>query len=415
MEVLWIPVLAAVGTLLAFHLWLFLRCAACLDTRSPTPSDDCLPAAEIILCLRGADPFLEECLTGLTSQDYPEAHVSVVIDSRADPAWSIVESFIRQHAPSGIAMIELDKSYTRCSRKIASLLTATQHMDPDRGVVALIDADVIPSPQWLRDLAAPLSDSTVGLSTGNRWYLPPISNMGSIVRFQWNAFAVPTMSLLGIAWGGSLAVRGDTIRDPVLQNRLTTAFGEDATLARFILERGQQVRLVPEALMPNFEICTLPQFEEFLLRQLLCVQLHPRWWSVFGIGLWGYLTLISSCVAAAILPYPEAGYCLSALVAYLIGMTFAMSRLDNAARTQLARRGEVPPAKTLRNRVMNLLMLPVTQGVYVLQLIHSLFVRHHVWRGVRYRFERNSQVRVIHDQPLADAVPSPDPVPLSIS
>ncbi len=53
----------------------------------------------VILCLRGSDPFLADCLQGLLHQDYPCYDVRIVIDSPDDPAWGTVEQVVAHAAP----------------------------------------------------------------------------------------------------------------------------------------------------------------------------------------------------------------------------------------------------------------------------------------------------------------------------
>ena len=49
-------------------------------------TDEELPKAAVLLCLRGADPSLPTCLRRLLRQDYPDYELFVAVDSKSDPA-----------------------------------------------------------------------------------------------------------------------------------------------------------------------------------------------------------------------------------------------------------------------------------------------------------------------------------------
>ena len=55
--------------------------------RRVLPADNDCPKAAVVLCLRGTDPFLEDCLRAVLNQDYPQYEIRIVVDSRQDPAW----------------------------------------------------------------------------------------------------------------------------------------------------------------------------------------------------------------------------------------------------------------------------------------------------------------------------------------
>src|SRR5262245_60372909 len=63
-------------------------------------ADPRCPKAAVILCLRGADPSLSDCLQAIASQDYPNYEVRVVVDCHEDPAWNVAHK-IAAGAPSG--------------------------------------------------------------------------------------------------------------------------------------------------------------------------------------------------------------------------------------------------------------------------------------------------------------------------
>ena len=189
-------------------------------------------AAAVILCVRGLDPFLPACLKGLLSQDYPKYDVWIVVDSTRDPAWPVVNKLAQQSGKPGVGIFTLTERLATSSRKIAGMLQAMTHLESRHEIVALLDSDTIPHDTWLRELAAPLKDPRVGVSSGNRWYMPAKPTVGALVRYLWNAAAVVQMYWYKIGWGGSLAINTTFLRNSDLRQRLAKAFGEDSTICR---------------------------------------------------------------------------------------------------------------------------------------------------------------------------------------
>ena len=177
--------------------------------RRPALADDECPRAAVILCVRGLDPFLPACLTGLFRQDYPDYDVWIVVDSTRDAAWPVVNELARQSGKHEVHVLTLTERLATCTRKMAGMLQAMSNIDASHEIVALLDSDTIPHAAWLRELAAPLADPRVGVSSGNRWYMPAAATAGSLVRYLWNVAAVVQMYWYDIGWGGSLAIQGE--------------------------------------------------------------------------------------------------------------------------------------------------------------------------------------------------------------
>ena len=75
----------------------------CLKDASPTANAGCpdefstksfQPQTAVILCLRGADPQLVDCLSGLLRQDYERWELRIVVDHVSDPSLSVVENLL---------------------------------------------------------------------------------------------------------------------------------------------------------------------------------------------------------------------------------------------------------------------------------------------------------------------------------
>ncbi|QDV56596.1 glycosyltransferase [Rosistilla oblonga] len=240
------------------------------------------PKAAIILCLRGADPFLSDCLQSLLSQDYANYLLCVVVDSDEDPAWSVLRKF---EGRAGLQIEVLQNPPPTCSLKCSSLVQAIGNLDASFQIVALCDADAVPGPNWLADLSAPLTDPDVGVATGNRWYVPQPNSAGSMIRYLWNVPAAVNMVLLKIAWGGSLAIRRDVIAKTDMLNHWSGALCEDTILYRLLRKHGFRQAFVPDAMIVNRESTTLGSVLDWVPRQMLLAKLyHPSWPATVGYG-----------------------------------------------------------------------------------------------------------------------------------
>jgi cellulose synthase/poly-beta-1,6-N-acetylglucosamine synthase-like glycosyltransferase len=209
-----------------------------------------LPKVAIALCLRGADPFLSQCLQALLKQNYPNYELKIIVDSLQDPAWEIA-SKISQQTAIPVQIEPLRIRHQTCSLKCSSLIQAVSDLDEDCEVIALVDADTIPHPNWLRELVSPLENSEIGATTGNRWYVPVGNHWGTFCRYIWNVVAVGQMYIYQIPWGGSLAMKTELFRQTPLLKQWEQAFCEDTMLLPTLQKLGLKLETVPSLIMVN--------------------------------------------------------------------------------------------------------------------------------------------------------------------
>lgn len=375
-----------------------------------------LPQAAVILCLRGSDPFLADCITQLLRQDYPNYSLHIVIDNPHDPAWAVVRSAIAAvQRPDGrtvpVQISPLRTRHSTCSLKCSALLQAVSELESDCEAVALVDADTITHPTWLQELVAPLQHPQIGATTGNRWYMPQGGSWGELVRYLWNSSVIVYMHKYAIPWGGSLAVRADILRQPELLNRWQHSLVEDVTLYQVIKSQGLEIQPVLSALMVNRESCTLPNFFRWLQRQFVFVRLyHPSWSESLAYNtvllttllctysLLGVASLTHQWQAAA---WAGAGLALNLLIGVLL-----LIRIHRQVCRNLALRHEsITPLSGLA--LLKLLpALLLSQLLCGVALVSSQPIRQITWRGITYQIQGPNQVKLLqYDayQPVAQA------------
>ncbi|MDB2686851.1 glycosyltransferase family 2 protein [Mariniblastus sp.] len=371
-----------------------------------------VPKVAIVLCLRGPDPTLPDCLAGVLKQRYSNFDLHLVVDSDDDPVIQIATSALQTiDSAIDVHWHTVANHSSDCSLKCSALITAvlsfeTQTSTPD--IVAFVDADALVAPDWLNRLVTPLLNSTnkasdesnainVGATTGNRWFEPVDSNLGSQFRAAWNAAALPQMQIYQVAWGGSLAMKFETIKKCELLDRWSQAFCEDTMLADVLREHGLRVQRVPELIVVNQESTTLRSAISWISRQLLTVRLHHRAWLLILLhalvgGFCFYAPLVVAMIAV-VENWPLAIWAVLGWSAQL-GFNVGLLNLIRTITVRGIQQKNLKPAST--QGILNKIMVGVVlQAIYPLLAIGAVFRQRVSWRGIDYRIGRKGQIEMV--------------------
>jgi hypothetical protein len=363
------------------------------------------PSVAIILCLRGADPSLDACLDGLLHQEFPSYQIRIVVDHVDDPAWNRVQEILGRGYPSSVQVQvqALERHCPSCSLKVCAQLQVITRLAADVAVVALIDADSIPAPDWLRAMVLPLADPRVGASSGIRWYASLDGGWGSLLRHAFNAGAFPQLLAFRHPWGGSLAVRAEMFRDAKMQERWRRALCEDSAVSGPLRERGLRLVFVPAATQINSESISFDGCLRFIQRQLLCPRLDcTAWPSLLALNILNFLALfVLVAFTAAEVCLEEWEWALGAgciLGLYVAGMGTALGAAEIAIRRNFRLRGhQSPPLTTWHWKMLPVLVL--TQFVYIFFLLRACRMRQVVWRGIAYAIQGPGNIRLQKYEP----------------
>ncbi|MBW4641480.1 MAG: glycosyltransferase family 2 protein [Goleter apudmare HA4340-LM2] len=366
--------------------------------------DEQLPKTAVVLCLRGADPFLSNCVRSLLEQNYPQYDLKLIVDHKEDTAWKIASDTIQEVRATNVQISPLSIIRSNCSLKCSSLVQAVSELDDSYEVVALVDADTVVHANWLRELVSPLADPKVGATTGNRWYLPTGNYWGSLVRYIGNVSSVVQMYLFQIPWGGSLAIKTEVLRQTGLLDKWSQAFCEDTMISSVLGKYGVKVKFVPSLLMLNREECDLPSLRSWIERQLLCSRLyHPRWSAVVGDAvssiLFPVLTILSLLGAVLSGQWDTAAMLLASYTSYTLGLLWLMLIVEQGVQQVLPYHGQPVPKLSLTTIGKLFLGIPLTQWVYGLGLLSSLWMPTVKWRGVTYLINGPWNIRLVKYQP----------------
>jgi hypothetical protein len=349
------------------------------------------------------DPSLGSCLRGLLAQNYPRYDVRIVIDSGADPAGEVVRRAVAAH-PAAAALVScLERGRPTCSLKLSALIQAITALDDSFPVVALIDADVTPYPDWLRDLVGPLADPRVGAATGIRWFTPRAGRWGTRVRYLWGAAACTQMYAFCIPWGGSLALRADLLRDRGLLEQWKHSLWEDTAAYRALRERGLELRFVPAATMLNQETIGLGGLRLHPSQMLNIRLYHPAWRPVVAHGLASAVgpAAVTACLGLALAggSWAAAAGRAGLLAAYALGLGCGLSVLEGRIGRLVRSRGEswAPLSRGV------LLAVPLSHLVYLASLASARLLRRVAWRGITCEFHGPWDVRMVEYRPYGPA------------
>ncbi|MFY9255002.1 MAG: glycosyltransferase family 2 protein [Fuerstiella sp.] len=392
--------------LLVAVLWYQVKWAAefraLYKKRPSVVADVNLPHVGVVLSLRGADPFLEKCLLGLMSQDYPSHEIHIIVDSTSDPAAAVVERVRERLNATNVHVEFLKLCQDTSSLKNCALIQGIHSCSDSCEVFAWLDSDTVPFPGWLRDLVSPLQSENVGAACGVRWYAPPSTTLANYVRHIWNSAAVLQMVTFNIGWGGAFAIRKSVYQKASLATKWCRALVEDTLASNEILLDGGTIAFVPECTMPNPESVSLSWCLSFVTRQLQGLRYYHRAWRtvmLFGL-LSGALLMLN--VGLIVVGIAAANFD----VALLAGASLATFGLIAG---RLMQRSEQCVNTFIGDRAvggfslpwMLALAAPMAQVIHFVALVRAYTLNDVTWRGIRYHIRSGLDLKRTNYAPYA--------------
>ena len=358
------------------------------------PPSSFTPFATVIAPCKGLDEGLRENLTALLELDYPDYEVIFVVDDESDPAVDVIRKIInpgeteaksRKNSASprlrGEKLVIADKSVDS-SQKVENIREAVNHADPRSEAFVFVDSDARPQKDWLENLVAPLENEVVGVATGYRWFLSTSPTFASELRSAWNASIASALGpKSSFCWAGAMAVRREVWERLDLTGRLKGTLSDDFVIARAVRDAGLEIRLVPRALTPSIENCTIRELFEFTTRQMKITRVYatPLWaLSFFGS------TLFCGVMLSAFL---IAGFSRSNdLLVWSAIATLAIVSILSIGKAWLRLKAVslVIPAAA-RQLTTELTLWLLAAPLFFWNCSAALFSRTINWRGIRYR------------------------------
>jgi ceramide glucosyltransferase len=393
-------IVAFVGAV--FNLRRSLRLARALCPLEPhrTAAGADLPPVSILAPCRGVDDQFVAYARTLLAQQYSGYEVLFLVESTSDPAWHVLNRILTA-VPSARASLIITGTAEGCSQKIHNLLAGLEHVAPETSILAFVDSDVQVHPYWLEALATPLNDTTVGATSGYRWYVPHRGSMAGSLRSAWNAATLILMAhpRYGFAWGGSTAIRREVFEKLRIRDAWSRGLSDDLLLTQAVRGAGLKIPFVAACLVPTFEPCTWQQLLEWTNRQTRIARVHVPY--SLGLGLLIHLISLTlglfGVVALATDQWVAGGLLLSYWVLTGLG-SLAVCR---AARYCLSAHG----FSVAQHAWAQALWTPAVTALALINISVSFTTRTITWRGISYTMLSPQHV-VVHTRPRVPVPPS---------
>ena len=355
-----------------FCAWDFFR-------RKRELSPDFTPPLSILKPLKGLERDAYENLASFCRQDYPEYEVLFAVDDLRDPVVPVVSKLIRDFPRLPIRLL-VGSAIPGLNNKVTKLCRlgrAARHE-----LLVISDSDMRVQPDYLRSIASPFRDPSVGavtclyrgITAPNLW-----SELEDLhLTTDWLASVLLARKLLGVkfAFGATIALTRTRLAEIGGFEALADCAADDYELGRRIAARGYRVELAPCAVET---LCASGTARAYFQR-------HLRW----GVFIrhcrpWGYAGQLFikglpwSLAAAALAPSRLAALgCLTFPLAARLAMAFTCGVY-----------GMKDPL--LRRRWW---LVPLHDAVEFIIWTATLFSNRVSWRGLEFGVRRGRLIRV---------------------
>lgn len=358
------------------------------------------PPASLVVPSVGDPKALEPNLRALLLQDYPGLEVLFVVDSRSDPLFALCESLCTLLAPGRARAVATEDFpvTARASGKCAAQVRGLREVSPISQVLAFADDDILPPPEWLSRLVAPLADDRVAVTTAYRWYLSKGGGLASHIRSAWSQTGLHIMfdPKWNFAWGGGMAMRRGDFDKWQIAKGWERAISDDYVVTISAKKDGRPITFVPLALAPSHETVRFGQMLEWCRRQTFMTRIYdPHLWKFAALP---YLFFNGTMlVGAALLVAAALGAALP-LWALAVAGAFAAHFPLNMVKNAVYYRGIRAMLPDQAGQLRRLLPAYLVGGalspfVMIWALFKTRDLRHIEWRGRTYEVNGPLDVR----------------------
>ena len=361
------------------------------------PPHNYMPPADLICPCCGLDHDLEENLRCLLVQDYPDYKVIFTVADPDDPAVALIRKLLDEVGPDRACLVFAGLA-KNCAQKVYNQLQGIRQAGRGVPILAFIDSDIHPGPNWLRHIVDPLVRPTVGVVTGHRWYVPARQNLASLILSVLNAVPAGGMGphSCNQAWGGAMAIRKEHFDRLKIADIWSGAITDDLTLSTAVKKAGLRVVFEPKCYSASRDAVTWSGLFEFVRRQFIITKVcNPGLWLIglagslqYALAFWLGLTLAiwtawtGQAAFNFVWPIP--------LIIYAAGLLKGILRRINIFLV-------LPRHKRDLNRAtwLDIFASPLTNLVMLFCIVASTPTKTIIWRGTKYRLHHPSRTEVI--------------------
>ncbi|MCS6931014.1 MAG: glycosyltransferase [Acetobacteraceae bacterium] len=205
----------------------------------------------LLLCATGRNPNLPALFAALAAQTLRPRRLVVAVESEADPAFAQVAE-LAPALPFPVETVIAGTAPHR-SRKATGLIAAARRVDEEDQAVVLLDADILPPPEWLSWLASPAIRGSWDIVSGYRWQLAGAGGPArQLVTWLDRGFAVgPRQMLFREVWGGSTAISAAAFARLDLPATLERTLSTDGAISRRASALGLRMLMRRAVLLPT--------------------------------------------------------------------------------------------------------------------------------------------------------------------
>ncbi len=351
----------------------------------------------VIAPCKGLDTELTGNLAALFQQDFPSYELILVVDSRQDPAYALIERLILEHHQTS-AQVVVSGPATTCGQKVHNLRAAVEALGPEVDVLAFVDSDARPRRDWLRQLTRRIGPKGMAAASSYRWFVPLRPTLPNLLLASLDHSLVP-LSCPGrgyLVWGGSWAIRRDVYERVGLHAAWQTALSDDMVAWRILSAAGVHIEFEPMAIVASPLDMDWHQMFAFLRRQLVIIRWNvPGWW-LLGvlISAANQFFFWSNAVVALVLLVR--GSVWSWLPGGVVGLLY-LAQFGRAWLWQWAAAYYLPDRQQqlTASRRFDLVCHPLAAALNLIGLLASAWGRTLLWRGIRYAQPGGGTLQVI--------------------
>jgi hypothetical protein len=343
----------------------------------------------LVVPVTGAAALLEDLYARLCRQTCRPTRLLLVVESIQDPAFARASAL---RGRDGLEVHVLVAGLARhAGQKCHNLAYALRRNDLLEEHVVLADADIAPEPTWLADLLFRVHHGTADIVTAYRWLMPQVANLPTLAC-AWldrSIATLPKWDALGMCWGGSIAMRRETMLRLDAVGLLGAEILDDLALADAARAHGLRVTFRAAVLVATPSTHTWRSLLAFGTRQYQFIRLYRPWlWRLAAALVLVQMSAGTILVALA----PISDVALPALLAsWLAGVATGVVRSNIGARCAATVR---PGRRTEGLLCLMPIVAVCLHALHGLMLWRSRSQDRIVWSHCRYRLDGRRVVTI---------------------
>ena len=345
------------------------------------PDPGFTPPVSNLKPIRGLDPEAYENLASFCRQDYPDYEIVFCVDPDDEAVLGVIDR-LKADFPERQIRVLYGSGRVATNDKVAKLARLVNEANHE--VVVISDSDVRVTPDYLRQVTAPLRDSRVGAVTC--FYAPTeiktftdhLQTVGMTSDFYAGVLVAWQLDGIKFALGTTIATTRTHLAGFGGYASIENQPADDLLVGRLIAEQGYEVVLLPYVIETVPDYASMPALFHKRLRWLVVMR-HMRPSGHLGL----LLTQGLPWSIAAALVHPAAAVALGYLGAYF-GLRVAMTWMIGIHGMKQPRFWAQMP------------LIPLWDALAFVIWLASFLRRSIRWRGADYYIREGKLVPVLN-------------------